>query len=110
MNTSFISRSITRDGYHVVAWSNGAIGPSRLVANYRGMGASARRHHEADAMAAAAIIDAAPCLDRADIIAALPEIRGLWRNHAAGGDLPGVHDVLRICGQHRAHRLAAGVP
>ena len=102
---TFIARDMTADGRHVVAWSTGAISPSRLVANYPRAHKGPKRHHDADAKAAAQLVDLAPGADLADIIAAIPTVRHLWRNHAAGGDAPTTAQTIAVLMQCRSFRL-----
>ena len=100
-----VARSTTADGFFVVAWSTGAISPSRLVAAWRGMEKGPLRHHQADALAAVALVELAGSIDKADMIAALPTLRERWRNAVAGGSAPTAADVLLVCGQCRTRRM-----
>lgn len=105
MEPVFLSRSMTADGRHVIAWSSGAISPSRLVANYRGAHKGPARHHDADAKAALQLIEIAGAVDLVDLIAAIPGTRERWRNRIAGGDLPTASQALTETDQCRSFRL-----
>lgn len=102
---AFLARDITADGWHVVAWSTGAISPSRLVANYARARKGPARHHAADAEAARQVVALAPGAELADLLAALPAIRGLWRNHAAGGEHPTTAQAINEIERCRSFRL-----
>jgi len=102
---AFLSRSMTADGRHVVAWSTGAISPSRLVANYRGAHKGPARYHDADAKAALQLIEIAGSVDLVDLIAAIPGTRERWRNRIAGGELPTAAQALAECDHCRSFRL-----